>query len=393
MFEDIHSKQLSIKERIRFIGERLMENIGNDVIYSPIDEPSQRTLFFLGRIMNDGDNSGSDKITNGNIILESYGKRVKLDLSSVNNLSLFPGQIVAIKGINSSGKEINVETIYQNGYISGDQQKIKINQMDIDDEDDGVLQLMVCCGPFTAKNSLEFNGSPFFDFAQIVNQKKPNIVLLMGPFTDFENELIAKNEIKCTFDELFKHSLTSFVKMVGDHIKIIVVPSTKDVHHFTAFPQQKYSSFIPAQNVFFAPNPSEFNVNNVSFGVCSADFLWDCCSIGLTKNIKDRLLSMMTHCINQQNFYPLQPSTKSLRMDYNQSDQLYIKRKLDIFIMPSKLKQFAKIYQKTNTICINPSFLTRANSGGTYAILNIFRSNDYKVQDYTDLVRVDILRI
>ena len=68
--------------------------------------------------MNDGDNAGSDKITAGNIILEgdmeiSFGKRVKLDLSALKSISLFPGQIVAIKGINSSGKEINVERIYQ----------------------------------------------------------------------------------------------------------------------------------------------------------------------------------------------------------------------------------------------------------------------------------------
>eukprot|EP00487_Bulimina_marginata_P003506 TRINITY_DN1844_c0_g1_i3.p1 TRINITY_DN1844_c0_g1~~TRINITY_DN1844_c0_g1_i3.p1 ORF type:complete len:104 (-),score=5.80 TRINITY_DN1844_c0_g1_i3:99-410(-) len=101
---------------------------------------------------------------------------------------------------------------------------------------------MVGCGPFTAKNSLEFTGSPFHDFAKIVVKKRPNIVMLMGPFTDSENELIKKCEINCSFDELFNHLLNNFVKFVANSCgKVIVIPSTKDIHHFFRISTAKIS--------------------------------------------------------------------------------------------------------------------------------------------------------
>merc|ERR1712048_1259253 len=256
---------------------------------------------------------------------------------------------------------------------------------------------MIACGPFTPKNCLNFESSPLCEFAKLVTAKRPNVVLLMGPFTDCDNEKIQKNEVDATFVELFERLLTAFIAFVGAQSfdKLIVVPSTKDVHHFSPFPQQRYIFDALSQtnpNVHFVNNPSQFFVNDVSFGVCSADFLWDCCKMGFTKNIKDRLLSMMTHCIDQQNFYPLQPAQPSLRMDYNQSDALHIRQKMDVLIMPSNLKQFAKIYKETKTVCINPSFLTRMNVGGTYAMINIFQSDDYQIDDYSDKIRVDILR-
>jgi len=413
MYQDIFSKQKVIKERITYIGNELIKEIRDEqknedkneekekenIVYSPIDEPSQRSCYFLGRIMNDGDNAGSDKITAGNIILEgdmeiSFGKRVKLDLSALESISLFPGQIVAIKGINSSGKEINVEKIYQKSYLRENKIKMMNNNYGNNKNDD-TLEIMVASGPFTFKNSLDFNNSPFYDFAKLVVQNEPNCVILMGPFTDIDNEQIRNNEINITFDELFKHLLSSFIKYIDGHYdKIIIIPSTRDVHHFSAFPQERYMiNNVNNDNIIFVSNPSEFNINNVSFGICSADFIFNCCKIGLTKNIPDRLLSIMSHCINQQNFYPLQPSSTALRMDYTKYKHLEMANKLDIFIMPSTLKQFVKTYNESNTVCINPSFLTKGNSGGTFAKIQINKSNDYHVNDYSDFIQVDILRI
>ena len=263
-----------------------------------------------------------------------------------------------------------------------------------DNDNDDTLEIMVASGPFTIKNSLEFNNCPLHDFGKLVIKNEPNCIILMGPFTDCDNELIKNNDINITFDEIFKHLLFSFINYIDGHYqKIIIIPSTKDIHHFSAFPQEKYMTDNNNKNIIFVSNPSEFNINNISFGICSADFIFDCCKIGLTKNISDRLLSIMCHCINQQNFYPLQPSTASLRMDYNKYKHLYMSNKLDIFIMPSTLKQFVKVYNETNTVCINPSFLTKLNSGGTFAQISINKSNDYHVNDYSDLIHVDILRI
>lgn len=80
-------------------------------------------------------------------------------------------------------------------------------------------------------------------------------------------------------------------------------------------------------------------------------------------------------------------------MDYGQHRGLYIHDKLDLLIVPSTLKQFAKVHDATNTVCINPSFLTRMNRGGTYAVLNILDSDCYDIDDYSERIKVDIFRI
>jgi len=215
---------------------------------------------------------------------------------------------VAIKGVNSSGKEICVRSIYQSAYIQNRTlvNNLNMNGINYEKANDDSLKIMIACGPFTSKQCVDFKSSPFYEFGKMVIAKKPNVVLLMGPFTDSDNEMIRENKLKCTFSELFEHLLTSFIQFVGSQNwnKLILIPSTKDIHHFSPFPQQKYvfDALSSDQNVYFMNNPSQFFVNNVSFGVCSADFLWDCCKMGITKNIKDRLLSMMSHCIDQQNF-------------------------------------------------------------------------------------------
>ena len=85
--------------------------------------------------------------------------------------------------------------------------------------------------------------------------------------------------------------------------------------------------------------------------------------------------------------------SEALRMDYIQHRSLYLHDKLDLLIMPLNLKQFAKIDKETNTLCIKPSFVTRQNNGGTYVLLYVMDSHRHDVEDYTDWIRVDILRI
>lgn len=424
MMEDVHSKQRAMRERIEYIGRFLMAQVaadvaadskGNskgdddddvdideedrkadDVALSALDEPSQRECYFLGRVMNDGDSAETDKMTTGNVVMEGVdGKRARLNLSKLDSVSLFPGQIVVVRGGNDSGKEVMVSAVYQNaGFAMRKRTDSRIGGMRADGAGSGVLEVLIACGPFTGRESVEFAGSTMHGFAERVNERRPNVVVLMGPFTDSENERIKKGEIECSMEEQFENLLAAFLQQIDPSTKVVVVPSTKDVHHFTAFPQRRYRVKAGCgPNVHFLPNPAELRLNNVRVGLCSADLLYDFCRIGLTKKVPDRLLSLMTHCIDQQSFYPLQPAVAALRMDANEHRALYIHDKLDLLIMPSALKQFAKIHHETNTVCINPSFLTRINRGGTFASINIVDSDNYDVDDYTQRVRVDVLRI
>ena len=70
------------------------------VVFSDLDSASQRECYFLGRLITDGDDGGnlSDKMTAGNVMMESVdGRRVKLNLTALESMALFPGQIVAVR--------------------------------------------------------------------------------------------------------------------------------------------------------------------------------------------------------------------------------------------------------------------------------------------------------
>jgi len=400
MAQDVHSAQSALRERVEFIGQHLMAQIrtlegSDDAEFSALDEPSQRECWFLGRLQNDGDDSGgSAKVTAGNVVLESVeGIRCRLNLSALSALSLFPGQIVAVHGVRSSlsGGEVAVSKL-----LSGAGYAVKktVDSAPRPLPSTGTLKVVVAAGPFTRRDSVQFEGSTLHSLARRVAAERPNVVVLMGPFTDSENEMVQSGRIEVTLEALFENLLSAFLGAVGeDHaMRTVVVPSTKDLHHFGAFPQRPFRG-AARPNVHFVGNPAQLALNNVTLGLCSADLLLDVCRLGHTKNIKDRLLALMGHAVDQQSFYPLQPAAKELRMDYDRHRSLYIHRHLDVLAMPSQLRHFAKIHKDTDTVCLNPSYLTRVNSPGTFAMLHIEDSDDYTVTDYTDRIRVDIHRV
>lgn len=236
----------------------------------------------------------------------------------------------------------------------------------------------------------------------------------MGPFTDMDNDIIKQNELSSSYQDIFENLLSNFLLYLYNNniiSRIICIPSNRDIHHFSCYPQQRY--FIQSFNknllknnyfldcVDFISNPSELNINGlINIGITTVDFLFHCCCQELNKNQRnDRLLKIMQHCIEQQSFYPLMPAQKSIRMDYNYSHKLFFKQQPHIFIIPSKLNRFAKIIKTNNNdvIGINPSFLTKSNSGGTYALITIHlpQNNDNSNQpfDVCQNTRVDIFRI
>merc|ERR1719474_1297140 len=140
-----------------------------EVALSALDEPSQRECYFLGRVMNDGDDAETDKITTGNVVMESVdGKRARLNLSKLDSVSLFPGQIVVVRGGNDSGKEVMVSAVYQNAGFAMRKRADSRNRSG--PQSGGVLEVLIACGPFTGRESVEFAGSTMHGFAERVNE-------------------------------------------------------------------------------------------------------------------------------------------------------------------------------------------------------------------------------
>ena len=193
----------------------------------------------MGRIVCDSD----AKLNENSVLLESSreigsGIRIPLNLSTVPSYSLFPGQIVMLEGINSDGKCLHVQK-----FIHPANSLIKIPKLaegygNYDKFPDGVLSVLISSGPYTLDSSSssaakELDYSSLNSLLAVSVSKRPEVLILAGPFVDSENSAIKSGGL-CNFpDQIFQIEfvlrLNEFHKKCPE-TRIILVPSLKDLH-------------------------------------------------------------------------------------------------------------------------------------------------------------------
>jgi len=169
------------KKEMEENGETLVEFVG---------VPRQATQFNVGRICNEAHEGRMNKTT---ILLEgsksgSNGTRIELDVSKMEKkFSLFPGQIVGVKGVNSSGRKMVVEDIVEG--IQTQVVKTKKDELkEIYESSQGSSgsKIFAVAGPYTTNQNLNYEA--FADLLYMVSEQKPAAVIMMGPFVDVRQQ-------------------------------------------------------------------------------------------------------------------------------------------------------------------------------------------------------------
>jgi DNA polymerase alpha subunit B len=183
-------------------------------------------------------------------------------------------------------------------------------------------------------------------------EKKPDVVVLVGPFVDVTQPLLASGDVRLhDYDEdgnvIGSHAASYEVvfieRIVRDALtnlfgedenlptNIILVPSLQDAHHECVFPQPPFGDRDEVKTDYFdqslgvldipfsdpndsrrrvhlLPNPCMFRVNEVLFGVCSTDVLFALSSDEVSHNMPgNRLDRLVAHLLQQQSFCPQFP--------------------------------------------------------------------------------------
>jgi DNA polymerase alpha subunit B len=125
------------------------------------------------------------------------GKRVNVDLSelksSKTSFSLFPGQIVAVEGMNVSGRKIVAHRICEGSAKKPTKTTVEeLLHLHHDVQDGKPLKLMSVCGPYTASDNLEYE--PLDDLLAVISAEKPDVVILAGPFVDMRHPAVLSGE-------------------------------------------------------------------------------------------------------------------------------------------------------------------------------------------------------
>lgn len=101
---------------------------------------------------------------------------------------------------------------------------------------DGVLSVMIAAGPFTLdtdSNLKELDYSPLDSFLATVVNKRPEVVILFGPFINSEHSAVRAGSLQYLPDQIFHLEFAlrlNELKEKCPEIRILLVPSLKDLH-------------------------------------------------------------------------------------------------------------------------------------------------------------------
>jgi DNA polymerase alpha subunit B len=234
----------------------------------PVGVPSQDTVWVCGRICCE---AAEGRINKSSVVLEgsrrdSAGRRVHLDLQEVPAYSLFPGQIVLVEGVNSSGRRMVakriVEGIARPPLASPASKLLEYHHSTLY-QGGSALNLVTAAGPFTTSDNLNYQ--PLQDLLVKVLQSKPDVLVLNGPFVDITQPLLSTGDVVLpNTDEngdptgeshSASYEMVFVEKVVRDCLKslydsesdfgvspthIVLVPSLQDAHHEFVFPQPPF---------------------------------------------------------------------------------------------------------------------------------------------------------
>ena len=227
-----------------------------------------------------------------------------------------------------------------------------------------------------------------------MEELKPNVLVLMGPFVDAKHPSVAsgclyshddeengdEGAMALTYQDLYENVLMK-LSVLSDSLpklKIVLVPSLDDVTHHAAYPQpplpfpEEIKEALPelAKAVTCVSNPSVVRINDVVFGISNHDYHFHMGQEDVVVNSKrERMVRLSSHMLDQRSYYPIFPPPASASVDITKQDAFAMDIKPDILITPTRLNHFVKNVQ--GTVCINPGKITRGSRSGMYAHISI----------------------
>ncbi|KAI0561158.1 DNA polymerase alpha subunit B [Gracilaria domingensis] len=392
-------------------------------------EGSPATVLIAGRIrteLEDADATSTARINVQSVILENEdGNRIKLNLNRlVENKHPFfinPGMIVVVEGVNTNGRLFDVHAIYDNAMHTPQQQpRVSEPEHPVKMEDEQDIQpsqpyanLIVAAGPFTRPSNLKYE--PLSDLLEIIERNRPDVVILTGPFVEESHQHIS-DRTPMSHEQVFvdrvisplQAAISSMVRSGETVPQFVLIPALGDVHHSFVCPQPAFRWPLEQRdpNIHLCPNPSVLRVSakdgqHVSYvGISSLPTLLDISADSVCMNKQDRLGSIVSHMLRQRSFYPSFPPSNSVPLDTGFLDQLGIMdvdtgETVDMIIMPSKLKAFAKSVDG-GAVAVNPGLASRESNGGTYAeiALPLHHSRRRRsIQANEDKIEVRVIRL
>ncbi|KAI5295383.1 DNA-directed DNA polymerase alpha subunit pol12, partial [Ascosphaera acerosa] len=362
-------------------------------------QQSTKEIVAVGRITCD---SPEGRLNAASLMLESSrrmgaGLRVPLKVDGLKHLQFFPGQIVAVRGINASGDYFAVKEVLNMPLLPPAATPAEVLTSTHERVGEEPLSYMIAAGPYTADDNLNFE--PLHALCEKAAAQSVDALILLGPFLDVEHPMIASGDLdmppikgidrdSLTMTAFFKHAISTPIAQLAQavpSITILMVPSVRDVtSKHVSWPQEMLSRKelgLPRQ-VRMVSNPVTVSLNETILGLCSLDVLSELRAEEATGNRPaetNAMTRLSRYLIEQRHFYPLFPgSARSalpkpgtpvglatgamLDVNYAKLGDWWNVRP-DVLVTPSALPPFVKVIE--SVLVINPGTLSKRKAAGT----------------------------
>ncbi|KAK0635827.1 DNA polymerase alpha subunit B N-terminal-domain-containing protein [Bombardia bombarda] len=388
---------------------------------------STTEIVAVGRIASD---SPEGKLNAASLVLETSrrmggGLRVPLDLSNLKGYQFFPGQMVALRGSNTSGHNFAVTELLiipllpnaastplalaaHRAKLSGASADSMMDLDEDDDKDPPPLDVIFASGPYTADDNLDFE--PLHTLCSRAADTYADALVLTGPFLDAEHPLIASGDFDLPDDALyepdtatmttvFRHLVAPALNRLvaaNPNVTVLLVPSVRDVldKHVSwpqdAFPRKELG--LP-KSVKIIGNPMTLSMNEMVLGISSQDVLWELRHEELIGGKVDDPALLSRACrylLEQRHYFPLFPPADRRKLPRTGASEVreglpppgamldvsYLKLgemvnvRPDVLVVPSALPPFAKVIE--SVLVINPGYLSKRRGAGTYARMTLY---------------------
>lgn len=408
----------------------------DDNVFGSAATQSTAEIVAVGRIASD---SFEGKLNAASLVLETSrrtggGLRIPLNLDKVKGYQFFPGQIVALRGSNTSGHNFTITEILETPFLpnaasaatamSAHRQRLLggPDAMDTDSEP-MPLNIIYASGPYTPDDNLDFE--PLHQLCTIAADTYADALVLTGPFIDVDHPLIASGDFDldlpdeasqdtATMSTVFKYMVSPALNRLAaanPTITILLVPSTRDVvdKHVSwpqdAFPRKELGLPKTAKIV---GNPMTLSLNEMVLGISAQDVLWELKGdevVSRPAPTPDLLARLARHLVEQRHYFPVFPAMDRSRYPKTGTaegvgegailDVSFLKLgemvgvRPDVLVVPSALPPFAKVCLTScdcvwileltfvlevveSVLAINPGYLSKRRGAGTYARMTLF---------------------
>lgn len=356
-YEELYKLGRDICERLKSIEKpSSVDSQDNDEIEeifanTKIDTPCLQQMECIGRIIIE-----TEKITRYNIYLVGLDPdelhSVQLDLSKCKNYSLYPGQVVLVRGLNLRGDCIVVDRIVSATNITHTPTP-KITSLP--------LSLVIASGPYTANDDLAFQ--PLQDLVKYCKDNIPDVLIMTGPFLNTKGTALINMADR--FDQHFDRMIDQLVRSLSPHTHILIVSSHEDANSSFVYPTHPYESKQQYRNLHLLPDPCVVDIEGIHVGITSTDTINMMSNNELSINEgTDPIKRSIFHMFFKKTFYPLRPA--SIPLDVGLA-QKYAKLNAlpNLLILPSDAREFIRDYN--NCLCINPGRLSVEQGTGMFA--------------------------